>query len=164
MSVSSRICVVLAAAVLGFQGADVGAQERTYPGSMCVEVQDGKPVDERQKVSRTGDGELFNLSPSHVLEVVCPVTGLFDDASGGSANVFVHDRSTGQDICCTTRLNNVGVVISSDEACSTGTDERLQTLAMTPPAFPFTFTSRYFNCRIPPADKGEASGILLYRY
>jgi len=164
MSVASRTHLVLAAAVLGFLAFDVGAQERTYPGAMCVEVQDGKSPDERQKVSRTSDGEIFNLSPSHVLEVVCPVTGLFDDTSGGSANVFVHDRNTKQEICCTTRLNNVGVVLSSPEACSTATDDRLQTLALVPPVFGFTFTSRYFNCTIPPTDRGEASGILLYRH
>jgi hypothetical protein len=162
MSISSRIGLVVALGVLGSQG--VPAQERTYPGAMCVEVQNGKPLDQRQKISRNSEGELFNLSPSHVLEVVCPVSGLFDDSSGGSANVFVHDRNTEQNICCTTRLNNVGVILSSNEACSTGTDDRLQTLAMTPPTFPFTFTSRYFNCTIPPTDGGEASGIRLYRY
>jgi len=142
----------------------VGAQERTYPGAMCVEVQNGKPLDQRQKVSRNSEGEIFNLSPSHVLEVVCPVSGLFNDDSGQSANVFVHDVSSEQDICCTTRLNNVGFVLSSGEACSTATDDRYQTLSMVPPLFNFTFTSRYFNCTIPPTDHGEASGIRLYRY
>ena len=58
----------------------------------------------------------------------------------------------------------MGVVLSSAEACSTGTDTRNQTLVMVPPEFNFTFTSRYFNCTIPPTDKGEASGIRLYRY
>jgi hypothetical protein len=152
----------VALSVLGL--VSIGAQERTYPGAMCVEVQNGKPIDARQKISRTSDGELYNLSPTHTLEVVCPVTGLFDDSSGGSANVWVHDRNTEQEICCTTRLNNVGAIMSSAEACSTGVDDRLQTLSMTPPAFPFTFTSRYFNCTIPPTDGGEASGIRLYRY
>ena len=162
MSISSRIGFVVALGMLMTQG--VGAQERTYPGAMCVEVQNGKPLDQRQKISRNSEGEIFNLSPSHVLEVLCPVSGLYDDSSGGSASVFVHDANTTQDICCTTRLNNVGVVLSSDEACSTGTDDRYQALAMVPPQFPFTFTSRYFNCTIPPTDGGEASGVRLYRY
>jgi hypothetical protein len=162
MSITSRAGFVVALAMLMTQGA--GAQERTYPGAMCVEVQNGKPLDQRQKVSRNSEGELYNLSPSHVLEVVCPVSGLFDDDSGGAANVFVHDRNTTQEICCSSRLNNVGAVLSSDQVCSTGIDERNQSLVMAPPAFPFTFTSRYFNCTIPPTDNGEASGIRLYRY
>ena len=162
MLVSTRISLAVAMAMLAIQG--VGAQERTYPGAMCVEVQNGKPLDQRQKIERNAAGEIFNLSPTHVLDVLCPVTGLFDDASGGSANVFVHDRNETENVCCTTRLNNVGVVLTSNEACSTATDERVQTLAMTPPTFPFTFTSRYFNCSIPPTDGGEASGIRLYRY
>ena len=33
-----------------------------------------------------------------------------------------------------------------------------ETLSMVPPVFNFTFTSRYFNCTIPPTDGGEASG------
>ena len=162
MSISSRVAFVAALGVLASQG--VGAQERTYPGAMCVEVQNGKPIDQRQKISRTSDGEIYNLSPTHTLEVMCPVSGLFDDQSGGSANVFVHDRNGEQDVCCTTRLNNVGAIMSSPEVCSTGTDTRVQTLSMTPPTFPFTFTSRYFNCTIPPTDGGEASGVRLYRY
>jgi hypothetical protein len=163
MSGSLRFGLVVA--VVGLLTAEVvGAQERTYPGAMCVEVQNDKPLDNRQKISRTSDGEIYNLSPSHVLEVVCPVSGLFNDLSGDAANVFVHDRNSKQDICCTTRLNNVGFVLSSPDACSTGTDDRVQTLAMAPPALGFTFTSRYFNCTIPPTDKGEASGIRLYRY
>lgn len=164
MRVMSAARLVLVIPVLALLALDVGAQERTYPGAMCVEVQDGKPLDSSAKISRSSDGELFNLSPSKVLEVVCPVTGLFNDTSGGSANVWVHDANTSQEVCCTNRLNNVGVVLSSDEACSTGTDTRFQTLSMTPLEFNFTFTSRYFNCRIPPTDKGEPSGILLYRY
>jgi hypothetical protein len=162
MSLSSRLGLTAALSVLGL--LSVGAQERTYPGAMCVEVQDGKPIDSRQKISRTSDGEIYNLSPSHVLEVVCPVSGLFDDTSGGSANVWVHDRNTEQDVCCTTRLNNVGFILSSNQACSTATDTRVQTLSMVPPELGFTFTSRYFTCTIPPTDKGEASGIRLYRY
>jgi hypothetical protein len=162
MSITSRIGFVVALGMLMTQG--VGAQERTYPGAMCVEVQNGKPLDQREKASRNSEGEIFNLSPSHVLEVLCPVSGLYDDSSSGSANVFVHDGNTEQNICCTTQLNNVGVVLSSAESCSTGTDTRYQTLSMVPPQFPYTFTSRYFNCTIPPADKGEASGIRLYRY
>ena len=141
----------------------VGAQERTYPGAMCVEVETG-PVNQRQKVARNSDGELYNLSPSHTLEVICPVSGLFNDDSGGSANVFVTDRNTTADICCDTRLNNVGAILSSEPACSTGVDERLQTLAMIPPVTGFTFTSRYFTCTIPPTENGVASGIRLYRY
>ncbi len=97
-----------------------------------------------------------------VLEVMCPVTGLFNDLSGGSANVWVHDRITTEDICCTTRYNNVGAVESSPQVCSTATDDRLQTLSMVPPEASSTFTSRYFNCTIPPTDNGEASGIRLY--
>ena len=162
MSISSRLGFVVALGMLMTQG--VGAQERTYPGAMCMEVQNGKPLDQRQKVSRNSDGEIYNLSPQHVLEVVCPVSGLFTDDSGGSANVWVHDGNTTQDICCTTRFNNVGFVLSSNEACSTATDDRLQTLSMVPPATGFSFTSRYFNCTIPPTDGGEASGIRLYRY
>ena len=158
----TRVGFVVALGMLMTQVVD--AQERTYPAAMCVEVQNGRPLDQRQKVSRNSDGELYNLSPSHVLEVVCPVSGLFNDDSGGSANVFVHDRNTTRDICCQARLNNVGVVLSSDTACSTGIDDRNQTLVMVPPTFPFTFTSRYFTCTIPPTDNGEASGIRLYRY
>ena len=162
MSLTSRFGFVAVVVALMSQG--VGAQERTYPGAMCEEVQNGKPIDSRQKISRTSDGEIYNFSPSQVLEVICPVSGLFNDTSGDSANVFVHDVNTEQDICCTTRLNNVGFVLSSAEACSTGTDTRVQTLVMTPPVLNFTFTSRYFNCTIPPTDHGEASGIRLYRY
>ena len=162
MPISTRLSLVMALGFLMSQG--VGAQERTYPGAMCVEVQNGKPLDQRQKIARNGDGEIFNLSPEHVLDVVCPVTGLFNDLSDGAANVWVHDRHETEDICCTTRLNNVGVVLSSPEVCSTGADTRVQTLSMVPPELNFTFTSRYFRCAIPPADQGEASGIRLYRY
>jgi hypothetical protein len=162
MSTSSRMGLVVALGVLACQG--VGAQERTYPGALCVEVDNGRPLNQRDKIARTSNGELFNLSSSHALEVMCPVSGLFNDSSGGSANVFVHDRHDQQDICCTARLNNVGAILSSDEVCSSGTDDRVQTLSMTPPDIGFTFTSRYFNCTIPPATGGDASGIRLYRY
>jgi hypothetical protein len=162
MSVSSRIGMVAAFSVLGLLG--VGAQERTYPGAMCVEVDKHHPWSHFEKISRTENGEIYNLSPFHTLEVVCPVSGLFDDSSGGTANVFVHDQSEKGDICCTTRLNNVGAILSSEEACSTGTDDRVQNLTMTPPTFGFTFTSRYFTCTIPPAHHRKASGIRLYRY
>jgi hypothetical protein len=162
MSHFSRVGLVVALGIVMTQGA--GAQERTYPGAMCIEVQNGIPLDQSAKISRNIDGELFNLSPSKSLEVVCPVSGLFDDVSGGTANVFVHDRNTKEDICCTTRLNNVGFIVSSAEVCSSGVDDRYQNLQLTPPPFGFTFTSRYFVCTIPPTDKGEASGIRLYRY
>jgi hypothetical protein len=89
--------------------------------------------------------------------------GLFDELRV-APNVFVHDRNTKEDICCTSRPNNVGFIVSSAEDCSSGVDDRNQTLELTPPSFGFSFTSRYFVCTIPPTDKGEASGIRLYRH
>jgi hypothetical protein len=147
---------------LGFLVASpAAALEHTYPGAMCVEV---RAENQRQKPLVDEEGQLFNTSPAHTLAVICPIVGPFDDLSGGAANVFVTDRHSTQDVCCEARLNNVGVFLHSDTVCSQNTDTRLQTLVIAPPAFGFTFTSRYFYCTIPPTDKGQASGILLYRY
>lgn len=137
------------------------ALEHTYPGAMCVEA---RAENQRQKPLVDEEGQLFNLSPTHTLAVICPIVGPFDDLSGGAANVFVTDRHSTEDVCCEARLNNVGAFLHSATVCSQDTDTRLQTLAIAPPATGFSFTSRYFYCTIPPTDKGHASGILLYRY
>ncbi|MGH7392154.1 MAG: hypothetical protein ACREM3_22245 [Candidatus Rokuibacteriota bacterium] len=157
-----RTAIVLASGL--FMASPVVALEHTYPGAMCVEVRSDNSLDQRQKLIRDTEGQLFNGSPAHTLEVVCPVVGPFDDLSGGTANVFVTDRHSTQDVCCEARLNNVGVFLHSDPVCSQGTDTRNQTLEIPPPSFPFTFTSRYFYCTIPPTDNKEASGIRLYRH
>lgn len=142
------------------------ALEHTYPGVMCVEV---NSTDERQKPFRDEDGQLFNNSKAHTLEVVCPVVGPFNDLSPNVngdevSQVFVIDRSGSENICCESRANNVGVIYRSPEVCSTGISNQWQTLVLAPPVVNFTFTSRYFYCRIPPADKNATSGIRLYRH
>jgi hypothetical protein len=162
MSSYTRTILVLALGLL--VASPVGALEHTYPGAMCVEVRNDNSQDRRQKVIRDTEGQLFNGSPAHTLEVVCPVVGPFDDLSGGSANVFVTDRHATQDVCCQSRLNNVGAFLHSVTVCSEDTDTRVQVLEIPPPVANFTFTSRYFYCTIPPTDAGEASGILLYRH
>lgn len=159
MASLTRTVIVLALGLL--VASSVVAQENTYPGATCTEV-GGK--DQRQKVIRDAEGQLFNESPAHTLAVICPVVGLFNDLSGGSASVFVTDRHSAEDVCCEARLNNVGAFLHSSSVCSQDTDTRFQALAISPPATPFTFTSRYLYCTIPPMDHGEASGILLYRY
>jgi hypothetical protein len=161
MSLLTLTTITLAVGL--FTASAVSALEHTYPGAMCAEVTGNKP-NQCQRLIRDAEGQLFNGSPSHTLEVACPVVGPFDDLSGGIANVFVTDRHSTQDVCCEARLNNVGAFLHSDTVCSQATDTRLQTLAISPPSTPFTFTSRYFYCTIPPTDEGEASGILLYRY
>ena len=85
---TTRSPMVLALGLL--MASPVLAQENTYPGAMCVEV-GGK--DQRQKLIRDEEGQLFNDSPAHTLAVVCPVAGLFNDTSGGEAK-RVRDRSS----------------------------------------------------------------------
>ncbi|HVS12702.1 MAG TPA: hypothetical protein VMV46_02165 [Thermoanaerobaculia bacterium] len=143
--------------------AVAGALEHTYPGAMCVVVTGDQP-DNRDRPIRDENGQLFNGSPSRTLTVVCPIVGPFNDLSGGSAEVFVTDRNEEEDVCCQARLNNAGAIRVGTSACSQDTDDRNQTLQMTPPELNFTFTSRYFVCTIPPTDHGEASGIRLYRH
>lgn len=162
MASLNRTALILASGLL--MASPAMALEHTYPGAMCVEVRDDGSLDQRQKVIRDTEGQLFNGSPSQTLEVVCPVVGPFDDLSGGAANVFVTDRHPKKDVCCETRLNNVGAYLHSATVCSQDTDARNQTLTMSPPSIGFTFTSRYFYCTIPPTHHGEASGIRLYRY
>jgi hypothetical protein len=141
------------------------ALEHTYPGGMCFEVNSN---DERQKLYRDSEGQLFNNSKSHTLEVVCPIVGPWNDLSPNVngdevSNVFVIDRSTSDNICCESRANNVGVIYRSPQVCSTGASNH-QTLVLTPPVVNFTFTSRYFYCTIPPVDDKNASGIRIYRH
>jgi hypothetical protein len=149
-----------------FIAAPIYALEHTYPGTMCVEVNSN---DQRQKPIRDSNGQLFNGSPSHTLEVVCPVVGPWNDLSPNAegtevSNVFVTDRSASENICCESRANNVGTIYRSAEVCSSGISTQWQTLVLTPPVVNFTFTSRYFYCRIPPADGQAVSGIRLYRH
>jgi hypothetical protein len=110
------------------------------------------------------NGQIFNGSPSQSLEVVCPVIGPWDDLSEGLAEVWVTDRNQTENVCCEARLNNVGAIRVGTGACSEDTDTRVQTLQMEPPVFNFSFTARYFVCTIPPAEQGQRSGVLLYRY
>jgi hypothetical protein len=162
MQISTKLFFALGLLVAVIPSA-FGA-EHTYPGSMCTEVQNPSSSDERQKLVRDSEGQVFNASKTHVLQVICPIVGPYNDLSEGTANVFVTDKNTEQDVCCEARLNNVGVVFSSPVVCSTNTDTRVQTLTMVPPVFNFTFTSRYFFCTIPPAQDGQLSGIRVYRH
>jgi hypothetical protein len=157
----SAIRTVTVIALLLLLAVPALGQERTYPGAMCVEV-GGK--DQRQKPIRDEEGQLFNTSPSQTLAVVCPIVGLFNDNSGGEANVFLTDRNPAEDVCCEVRVNNVGAFTHSDTVCSEDTDNRFQIVTITPPQIGFSFTSRYFYCTIPPMVHKQASGILLYRY
>ncbi len=99
---------------------------------MCVEV---NSTDERQTLFRDVDGQLFNASKAHTLEVVCPIVGPFNDLSPNAdgdevSQVFVVDRNGSENICCESRANNVGVIYRSPEVCSKGKPQMALPISM----------------------------------
>jgi hypothetical protein len=163
MKTSRSASWILSTSIASLLATAAGALQHTYPGNLCVPVTGDHP-NQSARVITDANGQIYNGSPSQSLEVVCPVIGPWNDLSDGDAEVWVTDRNSEEDVCCEARLNNVGAIRVGTGACSQDTDTRVQTLSMEPPVFNFSFTSRYFVCTIPPADKGEQSGIRLYRY
>jgi len=166
----TRSMAILAFGLLG--ASPVLAAEHTYPGAMCVRTTAGANAGGLPKVD--DKAQLVNQSSTSDLTVVCPVVGPYNDLSGAAPNnkaqVFVKDMHLRENVCCSARANNVGIVSFGAVTCSSGADEgnggngSYQTLSMTTPSVPFTFTSRYFHCTVPEIFNGHVSAIRLYRY
>jgi len=160
----TRSSVLLACGL--FLASSAFAAQHTYPGAMCVKANESSSNKGTAKVDN--NAQLLNSSATNDLTVVCPVVGPYNDLSGtppeNKAEVFVHDAHFDEDVCCSARANNVGVVHFGPQVCTSGTDTRYKTLQMTTPSIGFTFTSRYFLCTIPETYLGNRSSIHLYRY
>lgn len=151
---------VLCTTLLAF--ADTAMAENNYPGFQCIVLSGTAQVD--------SNGHIQNNSTA-TTTVLCPVSvdaSVSGESTSGTPRVWVTDQNFDTNVCCSSRVKNVGQsVISGGSTCSSGTNSGSQSLVLNNPATAggnFTFTHRWIQCDIPPTFGGQASEIRTYRY
>lgn len=153
--------ISLAGAVVAAIGAIAGASTTTNtPASACV------PLFGTYAINDAGHGQ--NTSTAGLTSVVCPIDRAIAPtvATKVAATVWVVDRSSTDNVCCTLEsANENGVQVKNPTPiCSTGASTAAQALQLPQIVDGFTFSHFQINCVLPAAASASApSKLVTYR-
>lgn len=134
-------------------------KEANQPAAYC------KPIG-IDTVDYEDDGTLYNATGSPV-SVVCPITRPLAPAFADFISVpriWVYDRSSTDDVCCSIQSKNVGGgLVTGDAVCSSGNAAGYQSLALASVHDGLTFSHASILCSIPATTGSGGSGLAGYR-